>query len=1012
MVSQSIETDGHGFCVGLEAALDVGDSEGRKIEGTEDAEEPLLTDRIQVNTIRSTVYLIKDASLRPKRAIHREDRFSLNVCTLRELLDLYRDRKASDRRDKLFAVIGMSSDVAIPTTLLPDYKTAWPELFRRLFKSIVGEGAVIKTWDSGIAVARGRGWVIGHVKQGNPRPGCNKLDVEITPTLLPLFPGGDKLTTLNLTAMSARVDDAICVLEGSTALVIIRPQRDYWTVVSVGVGLVDVVLGTGHVSSDTCRHLTHNESIEFISSLSSPYCDNLRQFSCDLVLVWDWEPQPGSEEHRIGQSLYLTDLLAGRLPEHARNEALAICSDDTSRLINMALGHAAANRGKAACTIFRDVAESLVIDPEAGRLSLVLETAKTLSSWCHKKCSPCLRAMADIIGWRGPFCDSGQDALLCAIRLDRRYSASIMSLLDLLFKRSGVDIQVTGAALEYAAGERVHSTAVALMQRLLSHGDGCATIPSGVMIAALWNSNCSSELITVLLGQDGVDIEITEEVIKVALAQASAETIRQLFNRFGHRITVNADMLTAAGTNYMNENDIKWLVQFLLDHPSRNIDITLPTLKQFARGYGSKELLKQLFGRYGADVMIAGGVVEAVAAEGPSDTMEFLLDKSLPRVQMTESLVVAAAGNPRTSYPGSHDSPMLQFFLKRWGTEVKVTEAVLMAALKAGPSRLRFLFDQRSREVNVTEDILMAAIEETEWAGRGLMELILARFHSQISISQRIAKAAVSLEREAKDLVQLLLLRQGGSWVTEDVVKAAIGNNGHQGREALGLLFETSKMKGKATLDMIQYTVDNQHDAIDILLSNLPIERLGEAAAILQDVLGTEDGAFVSNLLFEQQVEILEVTKEFLDAISTNERAFILICLLLKSRGPGYKLAEEVILAAAANQKQGTKLIDGIINRGIVVDLTEGVAIVAAGNECCGLRLFQFLTAHMRMKITSLKYGIRDQAILKNLRQAILETGKVEEAARRNVSCGMEILKLLHHDGTWGIKGPPWLDEL
>ncbi|KAK0731963.1 hypothetical protein B0H67DRAFT_655097 [Lasiosphaeris hirsuta] len=124
MVSRSMETDGYGFCVELEAALDL-------------ARPPLL-DSDSENAARSAVYLIKEASLRPKRATSREDRFCLDACPLRELLDLYEDRKATDRRDKLYALIGISSDLVIPPYLLPDYNKAWPELFQQLFIPIVG----------------------------------------------------------------------------------------------------------------------------------------------------------------------------------------------------------------------------------------------------------------------------------------------------------------------------------------------------------------------------------------------------------------------------------------------------------------------------------------------------------------------------------------------------------------------------------------------------------------------------------------------------------------------------------------------------------------------------------------------------------------------------------------------------------------------------------------------------------------------------------------------------------
>lgn len=210
--------------------------------------------------------------------------------------------------------------------------------------------------------------------------------------------------------MSTRENDAVCLFEGSCSPIIIRPHRDYWTVVSVGVS---VNTAYGALKK---RYFTVDEFCEFLSGLGSPSCDDsVRELFCDLSLVWDWRPQAGDESEwdGLGQSSY-KDLVASRLPEYARDEALAMLSDDTIQLMNMALGLAAARLNLAACTIFQEVAMSLVIDPgpDTKRLSFVLGTADDLISWCDEKYSPSLCAATDIIGRRGTFCDSREDALI------------------------------------------------------------------------------------------------------------------------------------------------------------------------------------------------------------------------------------------------------------------------------------------------------------------------------------------------------------------------------------------------------------------------------------------------------------------------------------------------------------------------------------------------------------------------------------------------------------------------
>ena len=125
IMCQLSEIDGSAFCVGLQAL------------------RPKSSDATRQNQIDSTIFLIKRASLRRKYQEPETSKsaiFSLNVRPLAELVSMYQDRDATDRRDKIFALLGMASDHVAPS-LLPDYSISWPELFRRFVCSQVGEQA-------------------------------------------------------------------------------------------------------------------------------------------------------------------------------------------------------------------------------------------------------------------------------------------------------------------------------------------------------------------------------------------------------------------------------------------------------------------------------------------------------------------------------------------------------------------------------------------------------------------------------------------------------------------------------------------------------------------------------------------------------------------------------------------------------------------------------------------------------------------------------------------------------
>ena len=67
--------------------------------------------------IRSVAYLMRGAIFRPQGL----DWVSNEVCPLSELIDMYHTHEATLRSDKVYALLGMSSDDFRNTSLSPDY---------------------------------------------------------------------------------------------------------------------------------------------------------------------------------------------------------------------------------------------------------------------------------------------------------------------------------------------------------------------------------------------------------------------------------------------------------------------------------------------------------------------------------------------------------------------------------------------------------------------------------------------------------------------------------------------------------------------------------------------------------------------------------------------------------------------------------------------------------------------------------------------------------------------------
>ena len=100
----STEINGYAFCLGLKSL------------------NLTYTASTEFQSVPSVTYLIERAGLRSKYTTNLPERFSLNICCLAELIDMFHTRKATDVHDKVYALLGMSSDDPGKAGLRPDYK--------------------------------------------------------------------------------------------------------------------------------------------------------------------------------------------------------------------------------------------------------------------------------------------------------------------------------------------------------------------------------------------------------------------------------------------------------------------------------------------------------------------------------------------------------------------------------------------------------------------------------------------------------------------------------------------------------------------------------------------------------------------------------------------------------------------------------------------------------------------------------------------------------------------------
>ncbi|KAF1979327.1 hypothetical protein BU23DRAFT_152312 [Bimuria novae-zelandiae CBS 107.79] len=120
------------------------------------------------SVISPMIYLLGDASVLRVKKYTVGEPFRLKMCSLSQLVNIFRLREATDWRDKVYALLGMTSQRADEPEIVPDYGMEWPVLFRNLVQSILGP-QVQASWISNAGQEYGqvvgKGCTVGYVSK-------------------------------------------------------------------------------------------------------------------------------------------------------------------------------------------------------------------------------------------------------------------------------------------------------------------------------------------------------------------------------------------------------------------------------------------------------------------------------------------------------------------------------------------------------------------------------------------------------------------------------------------------------------------------------------------------------------------------------------------------------------------------------------------------------------------------------------------------------------------------------
>ena len=257
------EIDGYAFCLGLD-----------------ELNLPLQTRPHLLGLIPPILQLIKNATFRPQYQEDgtSQDKFSLDIHPLGELVDMFHTHKATVTLDKIYALLGMSNDDPYAAGLEPDYESRWRDVFRKLILFCISDQMLVSTWDgTEAAVIEAKGRVLGEVSSVGEhvsRHGRQHVDVAWKYAREEFAGKGEKSSrpTFLASANAAKEGDIVCLLQGASRPSIIRLCDGFSTII------MNAVPGGSRQQSAS-----------------------ITAFPTDLLLVWDWDESRrelgGAEEY-------------------------------------------------------------------------------------------------------------------------------------------------------------------------------------------------------------------------------------------------------------------------------------------------------------------------------------------------------------------------------------------------------------------------------------------------------------------------------------------------------------------------------------------------------------------------------------------------------------------------------------------------------------------------------------------------------------------------------------------
>lgn len=346
---------------------------------------------------------------------------------------------------------------------------------------------------------------------------------------------------------------------------------------------------------------------------------------------------------------------------------------------------------------------------------------------------------------------------------------------------------------------------------------------------------------------------------------------------------------------------------------------------------------------HGADVSANDGhymtVMDAALQEGKKAVMETILARDTS-IEITEDILKDVAGNR------SNGKEIMEALLASGGN-LKITEAVLRNAVtnKTWGKQMIGMLLAKDANIRITEGVVM----DTAWTwwAQPIMEILLAR-DPNIEITKSITRAASINSHGGMEMMEMLLAKEPTAVIATPVVEAIVGTFKMRMLEVL-----LARDGGiEVTEELVTAAAGNQtgdQGVIEMLLARDPNIKITEGVVVAAAGNGNKE---ILEMLLARDAGI-GITEAVVAAAAGSRKLAAEIVEMLLVRDPRIKITESTMKAAAGNLIAGKRVVEMLLAKDPTIEITKDVMNAATNGYRGGQDIIPVLLArNTTIKIT------------------------------------------------------------